>query len=204
MAELYFNYGAMNSGKSTELIMLAKNYELSGLKVIAFKPKDDSKADNLIVNRTGLSREVDFLLGKEESLFDYLDLNNLPNAVFVDEAQFLTSEQIDELFKVAKDYDVKVYAYGIRSDLLANPFEGSTRLLTIADYITEYKSICKCGDFARFNIRLYKGVPIFEGDSVLIDDKKNNENNFSYDTACGNCYRRIRRKYDKNLPESYK
>ena len=198
MAKLSFMYGAMNSGKSTALLQTAHNYEERGLKVMLLKPKRDSKGEDMVVSRIGVSRKVDYLIGHDDSILSIISLqrvNNLPDAIFVDEAQFLSKEQVDELYLLTKDYKIKVLAYGIRSDFVMGEFPGSTRLFTIADSIKELKTICRCGSKATQNLRMYDGVPIFEGDSILIDDSKNQENRYSYESVCGRCYIRTRRKY---------
>ena len=198
MAKLVFMYGAMNSGKSTALLQTAYNYEERGLKVMVLKPKRDSKGEDMIVSRIGVSRKVDYLLDKNDSVLSIISqqrVNNLPDAIFIDEAQFLTKEQVDELYLITKDYKIKVLAYGIRSDFVMGEFSGSARLFTLADTIKELKTICRCGCKATQNLRMYDGVPIFEGDSILIDDKQNQENSYSYESVCGRCYIRTRRKY---------
>ena len=103
MSKLYFRYGAMNSGKTTLLLQVAHNYEERGMKVAILKPSIDTKGDNKIVTRIGLEREVDHLVEKDERLTEYLNtLDENIVCVLVDESQFLTRDQIDELFIFAK------------------------------------------------------------------------------------------------------
>lgn len=191
MAKLYFRYGAMNSGKTTLLLQVAHNYEERGMNILIFKPSIDTKGGKKIVSRLGAEREVDYLLNKDNNISSFLDLNNLPNAILIDEAQFLTTNQVDELYYISKEYDVPVLAYGLRNDFKLDTFEGASRLLALADSIEELKTICRCGKKATQNLRLLNGQAVFDGDSVLIDDGKSN---FEYEAVCGECYIRSRRK----------
>ncbi len=184
MAKLYFRFGAMNCGKTTLLLQTAHNYEERDQHVLIFKPLIDTKGGNCIESRLGSSRVVDFLLAKEDKVIDYLDINNLPNAILVDEAQFLTKEQVDEFYLITKAYDVPVLTYGLRNDFLLNTFEGSARLLALADEIDELKTICRCGKKATQNMRFLNGKPVFEGDSILIDGTSE----ITYESVCGKCY----------------
>ena len=106
-----------------------------------------------------------------------------PNAIIVDESQFLRAQQVDELYLISKIYDISVLCYGLRTDFRTNGFEGSIRLLEIADDIEELKTICTCGKKATFNIRKMNGIPIFDGEQVLIDGTDKTE----YESVCGNC-----------------
>lgn len=201
MADLFFIYGAMGSGKSTELLMKAFDYESEGKKVFLIKPSKDDKGDDKVVNRMGMERKVDYLVKPDENILDILSsMETLPNVIIVEEAQFLSSNQVDELFLISKDFDIEVFAYGIRSDFKQNSFSGSARLFTIADNIRELdKKICSCGAKATNNLRLFKGIPVFDGESILIDKASDpnmiEETDYSYKSVCGNCYLRIRRKY---------
>lgn len=188
MAKLYFRYGAMNSGKSTALIQVAFNYEQRGMKAILIKPSIDTKGGDKVVNRTGYERKVDYLISRDDNILEVLDLNNLPDAILIDEAQFLTPKQVDELYRITKLYDVPVLAYGLRANFQQEPFEGSPRLLLIADSIEELKTICRCGKKATQNMRLLNGKPVFEGDAIYIDGS----GEFTYESVCGECYLKIK------------
>ncbi|REJ05909.1 thymidine kinase [Microbacterium bovistercoris] len=199
MAKLYFRYGAMNSGKSTALLQAAYNYEERGQHVLLAKPAIDTKGASQIESRLGVTREVDFLIGADDdarALFasererirqrDAATL--LPQQVdvaclLVDEAQFLTPEQIDDLFRIAVLDGIPVMAYGIRNDFLTHAFPGSARLLAIAHSLEELKTICRCGRKAVFNGRLVDGRFVFDGDQVAIDGAA-----VTYESLCGNCY----------------
>ncbi|MFE6736129.1 thymidine kinase [Microbacterium sp. NPDC057650] len=199
MAKLYFRYGAMNSGKSTALLQAAYNYEERGQHVLLAKPAIDTKGASQIESRLGVTREVDFLIGAEDdarALFacerDRIRQRDaatlLPQQVdvaclLVDEAQFLTPEQIDDLFRIAVLDGIPVMAYGIRNDFLTHAFPGSARLLAIAHSLEELKTICRCGRKAVFNGRLVDGRFVFDGDQVAIDGAA-----VTYESLCGNCY----------------
>ncbi len=193
MAKLYFRYGAMNCGKSTALLQVAHNYEERGMKVLVIKPNIDTKGDNNIVSRLGVERKVDVLLPSTGRVLPYVE-HDIPNAILVDEAQFLESSQVDELYCISKEYDIPVLCYGLRTDFLMKGFKGSTRLLEIADDIEEMKTICRCGKKATANMRLKNGIPIFEGDQVAIDDGKDN---ITYESVCGKCYVKKRKESAK-------
>lgn len=184
MAKLYFRYGAMNCGKTTLLLQVAHNYEERDQWVLLFKPAVDTKAHDYVESRLGAKRKVDFLLNKDDLVSNYLNYDNLPNAIIVDEAQFLTKEQVDDLYVITKDLDVPVLTYGLRNDFLMNTFEGSARLLALSDTIEEIKTICRCGKKATQNMRFLNGKPIFEGDSILIDGTTD----IVYEAVCGRCY----------------
>ena len=190
MSKLYFRYGAMNCGKTTLLIQTAHNYEERGMHIILIKPKIDIKGNDKVISRIGPSRSVDFLIDSNDKIINLIDFNKDIAAIIVDEAQFLKKEQVDELYIITKQYDIPVLAYGLRNDFLMNTFEGSARLLALADSIEELKTICRCGVKATQNIRLKDGIPIFEGDKVLIDGSSD----VVYEAVCGKCYLEKRRK----------
>jgi thymidine kinase len=193
MAKLYFRYGAMNSGKSTALLQAAFNYEERGQRVLLAKPAIDSKGDNAIVSRLGMTRQVDFTVGPDEDI--YLAFTREREAVIratgqdvacllVDESQFLGEGQVDDLLRIAIIEDVPVLAYGIRTDFQTVAFPGSRRLLEIAHSLEELKTICRCGRKAVFNARTVDGQFVFDGDQVAIDG----DAEVSYQSLCGSCY----------------
>lgn len=191
MAKFHFRYGAMNAGKSTILLQTAYNYEEKGKRVVLLKPSIDTKGDRKIVSRIGLERKVDYLIGVNDSIISKLG-NNIRSidCILVDEAQFLKREQVDELFYITKKYNIPVIAFGLRTDFKTNGFEGSIRLLELADELLEMPTICRCGKKARFNARKINNEFTFDGDSVVIDDKMA----VSYESLCGECYLEIREK----------
>lgn len=190
MSKLYFRYGAMGSGKSTALLQVAYNYNEKGMYVILMKPQIDTKAENKISSRIGIERAVDILIPRDSGIIELIPDTKKPHAIIVDESQFLTSDQVDELYFISKIYNIPVLCYGLRCDFQMKGFEGSTRLLEIADDIEEMKTICKCGNKATQNIRLVNGEPTFEGEQIVIDDHTKVE----YKGVCGNCYLQLRRR----------
>lgn len=204
MAKLYFRYGAMNSGKSTALLQAAYNYEERGQRVLLAKPEIDTKGAGQIESRLGMTREVDFLIAPGASVQELFQQERLcaqqeeadallpenPRDIaclLVDEAQFLSAEQIDDLFRIAVVDGIPVMAYGIRNDFLTHAFPGSARLLAIAHSLEELKTICRCGRKAVFNGRRIDDRFVFDGDQVAIDGG-GDEHVVTYESLCGNCY----------------
>lgn len=203
MAKLYFRYGAMASGKTAYLLQAAYNYEISGRKTLIAKPATDSKSGKEISSRIGLSRPIDILLKTEDNIFQkFSQLNdeNLLNTgnpiacLLIDEAQFLSKTQADQLLKIATLLNVPVICFGIRTDFQTHGFEGSDRLLQIAHTIEEMKTVCaECGDGkAIFNVRITNGQYVFEGEQTLIDHASDPSNNKKHETTyaslCSACY----------------
>lgn len=184
MAKLHFKYGAMNSGKSDTLIKTAYNYEERDLKVVVIKPSVDTKGDDRITARGGHTRKADILADKNTNLAKTIASKPDIACVLVDEAQFLTPNQISQLFHVAKRQNISVICYGLRADFLNQLFPGSKRLLEVADNIEKLPTMCFCGSQAEFNTRKVNGAYVFEGDQVAIDGKDSVE----YDSLCGACY----------------
>lgn len=208
MAKLYFRYGAMNSGKSTALLQAAYNYEERGQHVLLAKPTIDTKGASQVESRLGMTREVDFLIppdGDARALFQqqrarvqrHHDDELIPGepvdvaCLLIDEAQFLTPAQIDDLFRIAVVDGIPVMAYGIRNDFLTHAFPGSARLLAIAHSLEELKTICRCGRKAVFNGRVINGRFVFDGDQVAIDEGAAAgapADVVTYESLCGDCY----------------
>ena len=188
MSKLYFRYGAMNSGKSTNLMQVAYNYEERGMRVLLIKPSTDKKGGDKLVSRLGVERKVDLLIDDAQNIYDEVnkwqsEKYNI-DCILVDEVQFFKANQIDELFKVAVCLDIPVICYGHRTDFKMEGFEGSTRLLLLAHSIEELKTICKCGKKAILNGRKINNKFVFEGQQVAID----NVDNVEYESLCGHCY----------------
>ena len=188
MSKLYFRYGAMNSGKSTNLMQVAHNYEERGMKVVLIKPSIDKKGGDKLVSRLGVERKVDLIIDENKNIYDEIRLwensKYKIDCILVDEVQFLKCEQIDQLFEVAVGMDIPVICYGLRTDFKMQGFEGSTRLLLLAHSIEELKTICKCGRKAVLNGRKINGTFVFEGEQVAID----NVDDVEYESLCGHCY----------------
>lgn len=187
MAKLYFRYSAMNSGKTTALIQVAYNYEERDMKVVIIKPAIDTKGNNKIISRIGLKRTADIMLKPGDSALEALKAFGKRDCVLVDEAQFLTPAQVDELFWYAVDYKTPVMAYGLRTDFKMHSFPGATRLLEVAHDLQEIKTICRCGKKAILNGRKVNGEFVSEGEQVAIDGK----DNVDYESLCATCYRRF-------------
>ena len=185
MSKLYYKYGAMNSGKTALLLQAAHNYEENGMKILILKPEVDTKGDNKIVTRIGLKRKANHLIKNDELLMKYLNkIDDDIACIFVDEAQFLTRDQVDELFTFTKTKDIHVICYGLKADFRTVSFTGSIRLYELADEMQELYTICTCGQKARFNARIVNGKFTFEGDQIAIDG----ENEVKYQSLCGKCY----------------
>lgn len=192
MAKLYFRYGAMNSGKSTAMLQAAYNYEERGHSVILSKPAIDQKGDMGILSRVGITRRSDFVIAEESDVYGLFQHEREEvirktgadvKCFMIDEAQFLTEAQVDDLLRIALLEDIPVMAFGIRTDFQTVAFPGSRRLLEIAHEIDELKTICRCGSKAIFNARKYNERFIFDGEQVAIDGVAVN-----YEPLCGNCY----------------
>lgn len=204
MAKLYFRYGAMSSGKSAYLLQAAYNYEISGRKVLIAKPNIDIKSGEEVSSRLGISRKIDFQINENTNIFnvfneynnEHMQSTGTPIAcLLVDEVQFLKKEQVNQLLKIVTLLKVPVIAFGIRTDFMTHGFEGSDRLLQIADSIEEMKTICsKCGQGkATLNARQVDGQYTFEGEQVEIDlnsdpNKKRKTHNVTYESLCPACY----------------
>jgi len=192
VAKLYFRYGAMNSGKSTALLQAAYNYEERGQRVLLAKPRVDTKGDDAIVSRLGVTRAVDVTFGADDSVLDVfcarrrevLEATGSDLAcLLVDEVQFLSPSQVDDLLRIAILEGVPVLAYGIRTDFRTLAFPGSRRLLEVAHSLEELKTICRCGRKAVFNARKIGDRFVFDGDQVAIDGLE-----VTYESLCGACY----------------
>lgn len=186
MAKLYFRYGAMNSSKTALLLTAAYNYEERDQRPVIVKPGTDTKAGLAVSSRIGVERPVDILLGAEDSFIGRLEalapLTEI-DAVFVDEAQFLTPAQADEAFTLAVMHGIPVLCYGLRGDFMTTSFPGSRRLMEIAHSIEELKTICRCGSKAIFNARIVDGAFVRHGNQVAIDGEQ-----ASYESLCGKCF----------------
>lgn len=164
MAKLYFRYGAMGSSKTANAIMVQYNYAERGQRVLMVKPKLDNRdGERTVLSRCGLSTECVFM----EEVPD-MDLSGY-DCVIVDEAQFLTREQVQYLVHIVDDMNIPVIAYGLRTDFQGNFFEGSQWLMAWADTIEEVKTICWCGKKAMFNARFDEsGTVLKEGAQVVL------------------------------------
>lgn len=183
MAKLYFRYGTMNCGKSIEVLRTAYNYEEQGKKALLFTPAiDDRAGSGIVASRIGLTKEA-IIVNESTDLYAIAETER-PDCILIDEAQFLSPEQVDRLTDIVDLLDIPVIAYGLRADFVGSLFEGSAKLMAIADKMEEIKTICwYCSKKAVMNMRLKDGVPVFAGEQIQIGG------NESYLPVCRKCYR---------------
>lgn len=185
MAKLYFKYGAMGSSKTAQALITKYNYEENDLSVWLIKPSADTRdGQQLLRSRIGLEAmvevippDMDIYARFQESQQDHCDV------IIVDECQFLTRQQIDQLRSIVDDFNIPVMCFGLRTDFQTKLFPGSLRLMEVADSILEIKTICDCGAKATVNARIDgNGHIITEGAQVMLGG------NDSYIAMCHKCY----------------
>ena len=183
MAKLYFRHGTMSSGKTLNLLAVAHNYEQKGERVVVIRPRLDVRfGPEAVRSRVGITRKADLLVERDTEL----DRRSLEGAacILVDEAQFLSAPLVDQLREITWELDVPVIAYGLRTDFRTRAFEGSARLLEVADAIEEVKTVCHfCQRKAIFNLRVSARGALLDGPQIELgaDDR--------YRPVCGPCYR---------------
>ena len=192
MAKLYFKYGAMGSSKTAQALITKYNYEENGLKVWLIKPSADVRdGADILRSRIGLEAKVQ-VISPEADVYETFVSQRAKacDVIIVDECQFMTPLQIDQLRQIANDYDIPVMCFGLRTDFLTKLFPGSLRLMELADTIQEIKTICDCGNKATVNARIDgEGHIVTEGAQVLLGG------NDSYIAMCHRCWiRGIREK----------
>ena len=194
MAKLYFKYGAMGSSKTAQALITKYNYEENDMNVWLLKPSADTRDGvNILKSRIGLQAEVE-IAGPEADIYKRYQeaFTGNCNAVIVDEAQFLTPAQIDQLRAIVDDFDVPVMCFGLRTDFRTKLFPGSRRLMEIADTIQEIKTICDCSAKATVNARIdADGFIVTEGAQVVLGG------NDSYIAMCHRCYKQGIREHKK-------
>lgn len=182
MAKLYFRYGTVGSAKTLNLLAVAHNYRAQSKQVLVVKPRlDDRFGEKLVKSRAGLEIQADILADSTTRFLDEL----IPGTqcVLVDEAQFLTKDLIDQLRLLADSHNIPVICYGLRTDFRQELFEGSRRLLEIADSIEEVKTTCAfCNKKAVFNLRFVNGNASRSGPSVDLGAEE------KYRPVCSICY----------------
>lgn len=192
MAKLYFRYGAMGSSKSANILMVRYNYEERGQYAVLLKPRTDNRdSDHEITSRMGLSAPaiyVDEFLKEIASSWDMEKSEQFYNgkkvdAVLIDEAQFLSAEEVDTLSDIVDFYGIPVLCYGLRTDFLNHLFPGSMRLMEIADVIEEVPTVCWCGKRAQCNTRYSNGKIVREGAQIMLGS------NESYVALCRKHYK---------------
>ncbi len=198
MAKLYFNYGAMSAGKTIDVITTAYKYNSKGMKALLIKPSIDTKNNDHVASRIGISKKVDILLNSNDSLFDYLKDYHDITCLIIDEAQFLTEKQVFELVIITKYWNIPVMCYGLKVDFKGNLFEGSEALIRYADSLKELVAICDCGKKARFNARKFNGKYVYDGDQIVIGE------NETYDPLCETCFlNKVLIPYSNNFKKVY-
>lgn len=202
MAKLYFNYGAMGSRKSLDLLATAYNFEEKNIPFLTLKPSLDTRDDGVIKSRAGLERKCTLIshdVNIYDSIYEYNEIMSEKNDaplkwILVDECQFLTEEQVDQLSDIVDYMDINVMCYGLRTDFKSHLFSGSKRLFEIADDIQEIKSSCSCGHKTSINARFNRnGDIITEGTQILVggDD--------IYTPLCRKCWKnKIKEKMLRN------
>ena len=185
MAKLYFKYGAMGSSKTAQALITKYNYEENDLKVWLIKPSADTRdGAQFLRSRIGLEARVE-VIAPGADIRDRFVKTQLGkcDVIIVDECQFMTPEQIDQLRQIVNDYNVPVMCFGLRTDFQTHLFPGSLRLMEVADTIQEIKTICDCGAKATVNARIDStGHIVTEGAQVFLGG------NDSYIAMCHRCY----------------
>ena len=184
MAKLYFKYGAMGSSKTAQALITKYNYEENGMKVWLIKPSADIRDGvNILRSRIGLEAEVEVIPPKTDvyRLFEKTR-NGHCDIIIVDECQFLTVEQIDQLRAIVNEFNIPVICFGLRTDFQTKLFPGSLRLMEVADTIQEIKTMCDCGAKATVNARVINGYIVTEGEQVVLGG------NDAYIAMCHKCY----------------
>ncbi|MEY8442294.1 thymidine kinase [Lactobacillaceae bacterium 24-114] len=172
MAQLFFKYGAMNSGKSIDILKVAHNYEEQGKKVVLMTSGiDDRAGTGVIASRIGLSRKVEPVMS-DTDIYKYVyeqQENEQIYCVLIDEAQFLMKRHVLQLIKIVDELHIPVMTFGLKNDFKNELFEGSKYLLIYADKIEEMKTICWfCGRKALMNLRVHDGEPFYTGEQIQI------------------------------------
>ena len=193
MAKLYFKYGAMGSSKTAQALITKYNYEENDMKVWLLKPSADTRDGVATLrSRIGLEAQVEIATPDADIYQRYVtDHVGKCDAVIVDECQFLTPAQIDQLRQIVDDYNVPVMCFGLRTDFQTHLFPGSHRLMELADAIEEIKTMCDCGAKATVNARINDGYIVTEGAQVVLGG------NDCYIAMCHRCYVRGIREHKK-------
>ncbi len=191
MAKLYFRYGTMGSSKTAQALMTKFNYEQKGFKVLLLKPildtRDLKNGKIVVKSRIGLTSDC-VTFSKTDNLIDLVEKNRKHEdefVVIVDECQFCTALQVEQLQVVSRKY--QVLCYGLLTNFKTELFEGSKRLVEIADSIAEIKSVCKCGKKANVNARFINGKLTLTGDEIMIGGDE------TYESLCFSCYEKLKR-----------
>ncbi len=189
MAKLHFYYSAMNAGKTTILLQSNYNYKERGMNTLLYTPQIDNRVKaGLIASRIGLQAEArmfdqhfNIFLDTQEQIKKLGKIH----CVFIDEAQFLNKTQVEQLTEIVDILNIPVLTYGLRSDFMGQPFEGSLYLMTWAEELSEIKTVCHCGSKATMVLRLDpQGKPLLSGEQIAIGG------NESYLSVCRKHYKK--------------
>ena len=192
MAKLYFKYGAMGCSKTAQALITKFNYEERGMKVLLMKPSVDNRdGATIIKSRIGLTAEA-VTVPQTQNIYElYNEKYSDCNVVIVDECQFLTPKQVDELGDIVIDYNIPVLCFGLATDFLTHLFPGSRRLFEIAESISEIKSVCRCGVKATVNARMDDdGNIVYRGEQVVLGG------NDRYIAMCRKCWLKRKREQE--------
>ena len=182
LPKLYFKYGAMNSSKSANALMVKFNYEEQGYRVALLKPSlDDRDGVDIVKSRIGLEQKC-YVIDRTVNLLEWYRAHRDYQVMIVDEAQFLTPEQVEQLKDLAVDA-IPVLCFGLKTDFQTKMFPASKRLFELADSLSEIKSVCRCGRKAEVNARIHNGKIVKEGEQIFIGG------NESYIGMCYKCWR---------------
>ena len=185
MAKLYFKYGAMGSSKTAQALITKYNYEENDLSVWLLKPSADTRdGETILRSRIGLEAEVEIIPPETDVLQLFRDTRlGKCDVIIVDECQFLTQQQIDQLRSIVDEHNIPVMCFGLRTDFQTKLFPGSLRLMEVADTIQEIKTICDCGAKATVNARIDSTGHIVTQDAQVVLG-----GNDSYIAMCHKCY----------------
>ena len=184
MAKLYFKFGAMGCSKTAQALITKFNYEERGMKVLLMKPAiDDREGASVVRSRIGLEAPCLMIPGDQDIYALFRSEYSDRDVIIVDECQFLTPEQVDQLGQIVLDMDIPVLCFGLRTDFATHLFPGSRRLFELAESITEIKSVCRCGAKATVNARFDDdGNIVYKGDQICIGG------NNRYEAMCRRCW----------------
>ena len=184
MAKLYFKYGAMGSSKTAQALITKYNYEENDMKVWLIKPSADTRdGAQILRSRIGLEAQVEVIPPETDVYARFLGSRiNRCDVIIVDECQFMTERQIEQLRAIVDEQKIPVLCFGLRTDFLTRLFPGSLRLMELADCIEEIKTMCDCGAKATVNARISDGYIVTEGAQVVLGG------NDSYIAMCHKCY----------------
>ena len=193
MAKLYFKYGAMGSSKTAQALITKYNYEENNMNVWLIKPSADTRDGAAILrSRIGLEATVEVIAPAVDVYARFLGGKaRRSDVIIVDECQFMTEKQIDQLRTIVDEYNIPVICFGLRTDFQTRLFPGSRRLMELADVIEEIKTMCDCGSKATVNARINDGYIVTEGAQVVLGG------NDSYIAMCHKCYIRGIREHKK-------